>query len=108
VTGAKLVVIYPRPLDEEAFERAYRDEHTPMIEQKLKGVSRFVATKVLSSPQGRVAAYRLAELHFASMDELRKATESEAGKELMEHAKKISTGGIPIVLVCEEQTYFFW
>jgi len=102
VTGYKLVVIYPRPQDEAAFERAYRDEHMPMAEQKLKGMTRFVATKVLSSPHGRVTAYRIAEAHFSSMDDLTKCLESDSGKEVVEHAAKISTGGAPIMLVCEE------
>ena len=79
-----------------------------MAEQKLKGMSRFVATKVLSSPQGRVTAYRIAEAHFSSMDDLNKALESDGGKEVVEHATKISTGGPPILLICEEQSFMFW
>ena len=108
MTGYKLVVIYPRPQDEAAFERAYRDEHMPMAEQKLKGMTRFVATKVLSSPQGRVTAYRIAEAHFSSMDDLTKCLESDSGKAVVEHAVKISTGGAPIMLVCEEQSFLYW
>lgn len=108
MTGYKLVVIYPRPQDEAAFERAYRDEHMPMAEQKLKGMTRFVATRVLSSPQGRVTAYRIAEAHFSSMDDLTKCLESDSGKEVVEHAVKISTGGAPIMLVCEEQSFLYW
>ena len=42
----KLVVIYPRPRDVAAFEKAYHDEHLPMAMEKLKGVTKFVATKV--------------------------------------------------------------
>lgn len=102
------MVIYPRPQDEAAFERAYRDEHMPMAEQKLKGMTRFVATRVLSSPQGRVTAYRIAEAHFSSMDDLTKCLESDSGKEVVEHAVKISTGGAPIMLVCEEQSFLYW
>lgn len=108
MTGFKIVVIYPRPQDEAAFERAYKDEHIPLAEQKLKGMSRFVATRVLSSPLGRVAAYRIAEAHFSSMEDLTKAVESDGGKEVVEHAIKISTGGPPIVLICDEQSYMFW
>ena len=63
-TSVKIVVIYPRPADEAEFERIYLNDHVPMIEDKLKGITRLVLTKVLSSPQGKVAAYRLAEVHF--------------------------------------------
>src|SRR5262244_365686 len=106
--SVKIVVIYPRPQDEEAFEKAYKDEHLPMAEQKLKGMTRLVATKVLSSPQGKVAAYRIAEVHFPSIDDLNKCLESEGGKAVVEHATKLSTGGAPILLICEEESFVIW
>ncbi len=106
--GVKIVVIYPRPLDEAAFETVYKNEHLPMAEEKLKGMTRFVGTKVLSSPQGKVSAYRLAEVHFSSMDDLNKCVESESGQEVIAHAGKISTGGPPILLVCEEESKVYW
>jgi uncharacterized protein (TIGR02118 family) len=108
MAGAKLVLIYPRPLDEAAFERAYRNEHMPMVEDKLKGITRFVASKVLRSPQGSVLAYRLAEFHFSSMDDLTKCTESGSGQQVLEHANKISTGGAPLLLICEEESFVYW
>ena len=36
----KLVVIYPRPTDIEAFEKLYRNEHVPMAVEKLAGKTR--------------------------------------------------------------------
>lgn len=108
VTGVKIVVIYPRPTDEEEFERVYHNEHLPLAEEKLKGMTRLVATKVLRSPQGKVAAYRIAEVHFSSMDDLNKCVESEGGQQVIAHAAKISTGGPPILLVCEEQSKVIW
>ena len=106
--GVKIVVIYPRPQDVEAFEKTYKDEHLPLAESKLKGMTRFVATKIVSSPQGKVLAYRIAEVHFSNMDDLNKCAESEGGKEVLAHAAKISTGGPPIVLVCEEESFVYW
>jgi uncharacterized protein (TIGR02118 family) len=108
MASVKIVVIYPRPADPNAFEKDYRDVHMPMVEQKLKGMTRFVATKVVHSPQGNVAAYRLAEVHFSSMDDLNKSLESEEGKQVLEHAKKISTGGPPLMLICEEESFMYW
>ena|SRR4030081_1873380 len=106
--GVKVVVIYPRPKDEEAFEKAYKNEHMPMVETKLKGMTRLVATKVLSSPQGKVTAYRIAEVYFSSLDDLNRILDSDAGKEVVAHAVEISTGGPPILLVCEEESFMFW
>ncbi|HLK18901.1 MAG TPA: EthD family reductase [Bryobacteraceae bacterium] len=104
----KIVVIYPRPQDEEAFEKAYKNEHMPMAEAKLKGMTRFVATKVVHSPQGKVTAYRIAEVHFSNIDDLNKCLESDGGKEVVAHAAKISTGGPPLLLVCEEESFVYW
>src|ERR1700683_3374478 len=91
----KIVVIYPRPHDEEAFEKAYKDEHIPMAEAKLKGMTRLVATRVLNSPQGKVTASRIAEAHFSSMDELNRCLESEDGQQVVAHPANISTGARP-------------
>lgn len=107
-TSVKIVVIYPRPTDEAEFERVYASEHIPMVEEKLKGLTRLVLTKVASSPQGKVAAYRLAEVHFSTLEDLNKAAESEGGKEVVAHALKISTGGPPIILVCTDETFMYW
>ena len=107
-TSVKIVVIYPRPHDEAEFERVYLEEHVPMVEDKLKGLTRLVLTKVLSSPQGKVAAYRLAEVHFSTMEDLNKAAESEGGKEVIAHSVKISTGGPPIILICTDETFVYW
>lgn len=106
--GVKVVVIYPRPQDEEAFERAYTEEHVPLVEQKLKGLTRLVLTKVIGSPQGKVSAYRIAEIYFPSMNDLNTIIESDGGKEVIAHAQSISTGGPPLMLICEEEAFVFW
>src|SRR5271168_2562745 len=106
--GVKIVVIYPRPQDEEVFEKTYLSEHVPLTEAKLQGVTRMVLTKVNGSPQGKVTAYRLAEIHFSSLEDLQKCVESEGGQEVMAHAAKISTGGAPLMLFCEEESFVYW
>ena len=107
-TSVKIVVIYPRPAEETEFERAYLDEHVPMVEDKLKGLTRLVLTKVQSSPQGKVSAYRIAEFHFSTLEDLNKAAESDGGKEVIAHGIKISTGGPPIILICTDETFVYW
>jgi uncharacterized protein (TIGR02118 family) len=106
--GVKVIVINPRPQNEPAFESAYLEQHVPMIEAKLKGITRLVLTKVAGSPQGKVAAYRIAEVYFSTMDDLTTCIESDAGKEVIAHAQEISTGGPPLVLICEEESFVFW
>ena len=106
--GVKVIVIYPRPQNEPAFESAYLEQHVPMIEAKLKGITRLVLTKVTGSPQGKVSAYRIAEAYFPSMDDLNRCIESDGGKEVIAHAQEISTGGAPLFLICEEEAFVYW
>jgi uncharacterized protein (TIGR02118 family) len=103
--GVKIVVIYPRPTDVEAFEKIYQDEHVPMAGKKLAGKTKFVATKIVGSPQGTPPFYRIAEIHFPSMQALQACVASQDAQETLAHARKISTGGPPIVMVAEEESY---
>jgi uncharacterized protein (TIGR02118 family) len=107
MAGAKLVVIYPRPTDIEAFEKVYKEEHVPMAVAKLGGKTKIVATKVLGSPQGTPPFHRIAEVHFPSMQALEACAASAGGKETLGHAAAISTGGPPVFLVAEEETFNF-
>lgn len=45
MAGVKLIVIYPRPKDIEAFEQVYQKEHVPMAVERLGGKSKIVASK---------------------------------------------------------------
>lgn len=103
----KFVVIYPRPKDIEAFEKVYQAEHVPMAVEKLPGKTKFVATKVLDSPQGTPPFYRIAEVHFPSIEALQACAASEGGKQTLAHAVSISSGGSPIFLVAEEEVFTF-
>jgi uncharacterized protein (TIGR02118 family) len=107
MADAKLMVIYPHPKDVAVFEKVYRLEHVPLAVAKLSGETKIVGTKVLGSPQGIPPFYRIAEVHFPSMQALEACAASEGGKEVLAHAAKISSGGPPIFLVAEEETVTF-
>src|SRR5690242_16538188 len=99
----KLTVMYPPPTDVTEFEKRYQSEHVPVAVEKLAGKTKIVATRVLSSPQGRPAFHRIAEVHFPSMEALQACAASSGGKEALAHAAAISTGGPPVILVAEEE-----
>jgi hypothetical protein len=46
MAGVKLLVLYPRPTDVDAFETLYLDEHLPLAAKKMTGPTNFVAWKV--------------------------------------------------------------
>ncbi len=105
--AVKFLVLYPRPTDIETFEKLYQNEHVPMAVEKLVGKTKFVATKVLGSPTGTPPFYRVAEIHFPSMAALEACASSPGGQQTLAHARSISTGGAPIFLIAEEETFTF-
>ncbi len=109
MAGAKLIVLYPSPRDVKTFERAYTQDHAPMVTpQTFKGIKRFVASRVVGTPDGSAPPfYRIAELHFSSVEALQAAAASAPAQKAVAHAVSISTGGQPVFLVAEEETKSF-
>ena len=105
--AVKLVVMYPRPKDIDAFEFIYKNEHVPMAVENLTGKTKIVATKVLSSPFGTPAFNRVAEVYFPSLRALQECTASPGGKLTVAHALSISSGGAPTIFVADEETFEF-
>ena len=67
MAGAKIVVLYPRPGDADEFERAYTQEHVPMVDaEQMPGLIKFVATKFV----GTVAAATLALLVYSRSEKI--------------------------------------
>jgi uncharacterized protein (TIGR02118 family) len=107
MSGAKLIVAYPQPVDIDAFEKLYVEEHVPLAVAKLGGKTKIVATKVIGSPQGKPQFHRVAEVHFPSMKALEDCAASAGGKETLANAVKISSGGPPVIMIAEEDSFTF-
>ena len=107
MSSAKLIVAYPQPVDIDAFERLYVEEHVPLAIAKLEGKTRIVATKVLASAQETPQFYRVAEIHFPSMKVLEECAASAGGKETLANAVKISSGGPPVIMIAVEESFTF-
>lgn len=109
MAGAKVIVLYPSPRDVNAFERLYTQEHAPMVTaQNFKGIQKFVASRVVGTADGSAPPfYRLAELHFPSLEALQAAAASSSAQQVVAHAISISSGGKPLFLVAEEETRTF-
>jgi uncharacterized protein (TIGR02118 family) len=106
---AKIMVLYPYPSDVDKFERDYTEDHAPMVNNDtFPGITKFVASRTLGTPDGsQPSFYRIAELHFASIDDLQKAASGENAQKAVAHAVSISSGGQPIFLVTEEEVTNF-
>ena len=90
MAGAKLMVLYPLPKDSEAFEEGpIRTSALPWSSPRWP--ARLSPSEVLASPQGTPAFYRIAEVHFPSMQALEACARSEGGKQTLAHAGSISS-----------------
>jgi uncharacterized protein (TIGR02118 family) len=109
MAGAKIMVLYPTPRDSAAFERLYRDEHSPMVTPStFPGLTRFVASRITGTADGSPAPFaRVAELHFPSLQALQAAAGTDAAKRAVAHAVSISSGGPPLFLIAEETSTTF-
>ena len=106
--SAKLIVMYPTPTDIDLFEKRYADEHVPMAVEKLAGKTRFVASKISSCiGKDKAPFHRIAEVYFPSMQALEACLNSPGGQETAAHAFEISSGGDPVLLISEVETFDF-
>jgi uncharacterized protein (TIGR02118 family) len=103
----KLVVLYPYPKDQQAFDQAYTTEHIALVAKNLPRCTKAVYTRVLMSPQGASPFCRIAELHYPSLEALQADFSTHEAQELGAHAASISTGGIAVSLICDEETVTF-
>ena len=101
---AKLVVMYPRPRDIEAFEKIYYEEHVPMAIAKLAGKTKMVGTRILGSQQGTPPFTGSRSCTFLSTEVLEACAASEGGKQTIAHAVSISSGGALTILLAKDET----
>ncbi len=88
----KLVAVYRKPEDMEAFDRHYFEVHSPLA-AKMPGLIKMEVSKVYGSPAGESDLYLLCDMYFETKEALKEALSSPegraAGKDLMGFAGKI-------------------
>jgi uncharacterized protein (TIGR02118 family) len=95
----KLVVAYGPPEDAAAFDEHYAGTHAPLA-QKIPGLRRFEAGKVLGTPDGTPAPfYYLAELSFDGADELQTALGTQEGQAAAADIPNFASGGATLMIV---------
>lgn len=91
----KLIALYRKPADTQAFERHYAQVHTPLV-RAIPGLSGLVLNRSTSPPWGGEPPYYLiAELHFPDEPTFQAAMASPenraAGKDLRQFAGDLVT-----------------
>ncbi len=75
----KLVAMYKKPADVEAFEKHYTEIHTPLA-KKMPNLQKMEVTHFFGSPGGEPKCYMIAELYFESKDIMMASLGSDEGK----------------------------
>jgi uncharacterized protein (TIGR02118 family) len=86
----KLIALYKKPANVDAFEQHYATVHIPLVE-KIPGVRKTEWTRFLAAPTGAAPYYMMYEMYFDSMEAYQAAMKSEenkiAGQDLLLFAK---------------------
>jgi len=103
----KLTVLYGHPTDPGAFETYYVNTHVPLA-LKIPALAHLEAAKVLGTPEGSTAPYfYVAELWFASKEQLQASMGSAEGQEAVADVANFATGGTTILMseITAEQSH---
>ncbi len=86
----KLVALYRKPTDVDAFDRAYFETHIPLVNQ-IPGLQRVEISRMTGAPRGEPDFYLMCEMYFQDKETMERAMASPenaaAGKNLMGFAK---------------------
>jgi len=87
----KLIALYKKPDDVEAFEKLYFESHMPLV-AKIPGLLRSEVAKLSPMPGQETEYYMMAEMYFENMDKMNQGMASPEGKaaakNLMSFAKE--------------------
>ncbi len=90
----KLIALYKKPANIDAFEQHYARVHIPLAE-KIPGIRKTEWTRFLASPSGEAPYYMMYEMYFDNMDAYKAAMQSDAnkaaGQDLLSFAKDLVT-----------------
>lgn len=94
----KLTVLYGNPTDTDAFDEHYRSTHAPLAD-KIPGVQRFEAARVVGNVDGSPAQYHLiAELVFEDMAQFQASMGSPEGQAAGADVANFATGGAALII----------
>lgn len=95
---AKLSILYGHPDDADAFEDYYANRHLPFA-QKMPNVRQAELTKVVGTPGGSASPYyRVAEMWWASLEDLQAALNSDDGQDVLADLSNFAPEGTTLLI----------
>ena len=96
---AKLIILYGPPDDPDAFEDYYSAHHIPYASQHMPGVTGAENLRVVGTPEGAAPRYyRISQLTYDSMDDLRAGLASADGQATIADLANFATGGATLLI----------
>ncbi|WP_400162521.1 EthD family reductase [Brevibacillus sp. TJ4] len=75
----KLIAVYRKPEDVEAFDKHYFEVHAPLA-AKMPGLVKMEVSKVFGAPGGESDLHLIAEMYFESKEAMMEALSSPEGR----------------------------
>ncbi len=99
----KLLILYGNPADPAAFEDYYISRHIPYATGHMPNVRAAENMRVLSTSDGGPAPYyRVSQLSYDSVADLRAGITSEDGRSTIADIANFATGGATLLIVEED------
>jgi uncharacterized protein (TIGR02118 family) len=101
---AKLVILYGHPEDPAAFEDYYANHHLSYAAKHMPNVRGAENMRVISTADGsRAPYYRVSQLAYDSMEDLRAGIASEDGRSTIADLANFATGGATLLIADEDR-----
>lgn len=97
----QLIFLYPPPADVDQFEADFA-AHLELLHEKAgipAGSKPYTVTRFMPTPDGALVFHLMLTLHFDTQEALDAAAESPSMQELAPDIYRISTGGVPAILM---------
>ncbi len=104
MSQVKLMVLYPQPTDIKQFEKDY-SAHLILFHEKMNipvGHGDYEVIKMHETPIGPSPYFQMFSLTFPSKQALQQTMASEEMQEVAADANRISSGGLPIILIGQD------
>jgi uncharacterized protein (TIGR02118 family) len=96
--AARLIALFSRPDDPDAFDAHYREVHTPIV-LDYPGLRELRVTKADGVGGREPAFYLMAEMGFDSRADLDAALSSEPGRESGRDLRTFARAGVTLMIV---------
>lgn len=93
----KVIVLFGKPVDENAFERYFEEQHRPLIGQ-LPDLQMAHITTVLGAVEGDSPFYLVLELCYASEQSLQDSLNSDQGQAMAHDYSLFASGGVTVLI----------